>query len=589
MRLDGSGCDPIDPLRLAESLRHRGPDDQGVHREPEHGLTLVHTRLRIIDLSERGRQPLIDPQTGDALVFNGEIYNHVALRDELEKLGHRFHSRCDTEVLLRALITWGPTALDRIHGMYAFAWWQAREATLHLVRDPMGMKPLYWCPRLDRGGVAFASELRSLTAMAEVGATVDRRSLSQFMEFGYTFDEARTIIEGVHKLPPGHRLEVRHGLPGVPVRFFHPRLETEPASTGKILQADLHDTLMQVVAQHLEADVPVALLLSGGLDSSILAALASRQTRVHTLSYGFADSQVDEREHARTVADYLGTDHEEVTIGPDDAIAEVEDAAGHFDDLFDDWGLVSTRMVYRQCQARGIKVVLVGEGADELFGGYRGRFEPGVTASPWPLDARLFALYRRYIGRRHGRCFGHYRQRMHEHLVSTRGDLFAAIRLFETRDQLPNQYVMKVDKASMSVSVEARTPFLDERVARIAYRIPGDLLVDDGGVKLLLRETARRYELLPESILTREKFGAAIDTGWMDASTTIRDYARTVALDASGWAEPLGLARAMRAYFQEGRSGFPFPSALSIFQSVAWRLVLLNLWSRRLGVTPGDV
>jgi asparagine synthase (glutamine-hydrolysing) len=287
------------------------------------------------------------------------------------------------------------------------------------------------------------------------------------------------------------------------------------------------------------------------------------------------------------VAEHLGTQHEEFLIAPGDLMSGLEDSVAQFDDLFADWGLVSTRMVYQRCRERGAKVVIVGEGADELFAGYHGRFAPGLAAArPAALDWRLFKLYRRYAARRYGRLFPRFRARMREHLRASGGDLFAAIRLFESRDQLPNSHVMKVDKASMAVSVEARVPFLDARIARLAYRVPGELLVDRTGTKLLLRGMARRHRLLPDDVIERGKFGAGIANSWIESSTPFRDYAACVVLGDEGWVDALGLRRAMTAYFGGERQGYPFPHAISIFSHLAWRLVLLNLWSRRFGLSP---
>jgi asparagine synthase (glutamine-hydrolysing) len=253
----------------------------------------------------------------------------------------------------------------------------------------------------------------------------------------------------------------------------------------------------------------------------------------------------------------------------------------YFDDLFGDWGLVTTRLLYRRCRDEGIRVVIVGEGADELFGGYS-TFPAARSGRPFvPTSWTLFQLYRCYAGRRYGRLFGPFQRRMREYLAAAAGDLFAAVRLFESRDQLPNNYVMKVDKASMSVSVEARVPYLDPRVAALAYRIPGDQLRHNGMEKHVLRSIAERHSLLPPEIIRRRKFGAAIATSWMDASRSFRAFAHDVILDRSSyWTDALGLRRAMTQYFHAGRTGYPFPSPLSVFRNVAWRLMLLCLWSR---------
>jgi asparagine synthase (glutamine-hydrolysing) len=223
----------------------------------------------------------------------------------------------------------------------------------------------------------------------------------------------------------------------------------------------------------------------------------------------------------------------------------------------------------------GIKVVLVGEGADELFGGYS-VFNVPPRLGLW----QQFRLYQRYAGRRHGRLIGEFRAIMNDYLAAGGGDTFHAVRLFESRRQLPNQYVMKVDKASMSESVEARAPFLDRRVAELAWRTPGNWLLRNGENKYLLRALARQHGLLPQVISGRKKFGAPLAASWMGDDPAFRSYARSLILAPGSQTEQAGLAPAMRAYFDEGRAGFAFPSAVSIFSNLAWRLLLLELWAQ---------
>ena len=392
---------------------------------------------------------------------------------DLEAKGYRFRSQSDTEVLLFAFAAWGTECVRHIRGMFAFAIWRPAERALFLFRDPMGIKPLYyWNP--PGGGIVFASELKAFLAFPGFRPSLDRRAIGQFLEFGYTFEDDRTILNGVHKLPPGHFLRVRANEKPELERYFRPEVASDRTAKSGDVEEELHATLDEVTAQHLIADVPVGLLLSGGLDSSLIAALAARQTKVRTFTMGFAHSDLDERAHARRVARHIGSEHEEILIAPQEVTDDLESTIACFDDLFADWGTISTRLLYGKCRERGIKVVLVGEGADELFGGYD-VFRS--SASRAPADWWLFQLYRSYCGRRYGRYFGAFRALMRDYLNSVDGDRFDAIRLFETRNQLPNNYVMKVDKASMSVSVEARVPYLDQRVAEIAYRIPKNLLL----------------------------------------------------------------------------------------------------------------
>lgn len=567
-------------VAMAESIDHRGPDDRGYFFASDRGVALAHNRLSIIDLSSAGHQPMISEDGNLVLVFNGEIYNFLLLRKELQERGHTFTSRTDSEVVLRSFIEWGAACVDRFRGMFAFAIWSGKSGKLFLARDPMGMKPLYYTALPGDRGFVFASEIKAFLTLPNFKVRMNRKALQQFLEFGYTFDDHAASIEGVFKLPPGHSMEVVNGSPLAPKPFF-----SAPSPARHDVRAEpereiaVYDTLSEVVAQHLVADVPVGLLLSGGVDSSVIAAIAARHTRITTISMGFAESEIDERPFARVVASHIGADHREITIYPHEITEGLEDVAWFFDDLFADWGTVSTRLMYKKCREAGIKVVLVGEGSDELFGGYP-IFEAALDARG-PMTWRLFQLYRRYAGRRYGSQFPKFLSVMRGYLREVGGDLFEAVRLFETRNQLPNNYVMKVDKASMSVSVEARAPFLDRRIAEIAYRTPASELLKNGTNKSLLRSMAERYELLPKEITRREKFGASIAASWMDESATFRDYARQVILDRNGWVDELGLRRAMTDYFQGTRQGYGFPNAISIFSHLAWRLLLLNLWSRR--------
>src|SRR6516162_2711754 len=561
--------------RMMAAMAHRGPDDAGKLIDVAAGIAIGHNRLSIIDLSSGGHQPMVNPFTGDVLGFNGEIYNFRELRRELEAEGYQFRSQSDTEVLLFAFAAWGTECVRHIRGMFAFAIWCPEERAMFLFRDPMGIKPLYyWTP--PGGGIVFASELKALLVFPGLQPSLDRRAIAQFLEFGYTFENDRTILKGVRKLPPGHFLRVRPNEKPKLEHYFHPNLKSDCAAWASDVEDELFAALEEVTAQHLIADVPIGLLLSGGLDSSLIAALAARRTQVRTFTMAFGDSDLDERVHARRVARHIGSDHEEILITPPEVSDDLQGTIACFDDLFADWGTISTRLLYKKCRERGIKVVLVGEGADELFGGYD-VFRSSV--SRLPTDWWLFQLYRRYCGQRYGRFFGAFRALMRDYLNCVNKDRFDAVRLFETRNQLPNNYVMKVDKASMSVSVEARVPYLDQRVAEIAYRIPKNLLLADGTEKSILRRVTRRFQLLPEETLARPKFGGSMAASWLDEQPAFRSFARNIILARGGWTEALGLRSAMEDYFVNNRSGYGFPRAVSIFRNLAWRLLILEMWS----------
>lgn len=564
---------------LIDSLSHRGPDGRGIYHDPAAEVALGHRRLAIIDLSEASAQPMVDAPSGVALTYNGELYNFRELRRELEGRGHSFRSTGDVEVILRAFLEWRERCFERFCGMYALALWDPRDRTLWLARDALGMKPLYLTRPRD-GGWAFASEARSLARLPGVELRVGRQAVARFLEFGYQLDERATIFEGIERLGPGEVLALRDGREAARFRAFSPpRSDARDPRGEEPRVGELQGVLETVVRQHLIADVPVGILLSGGLDSSLVAALASRSGQITTVSMGFARSDQDERAWAARVAQHLGSRHQEVLLEPEEVLRELEGCAASFDDLFADWGTVTTRILYRRCSELGLKVVLVGEGADELFGGYP-VFDESARAGP---ELTILRLYRRYASRRWGVSYLAFRRLFRGLVAESEDDLFDAIRRFESRRQLPGNYVMKVDKASMSVSVEARAPYLDRRVAEVAFRTPRQWLLRGGENKYLLRRVAEASNLLPVETARREKVGGSIAFSWIESVPGFREAARGRVLRAGGWAQELGLRPAMAAYFA-GRSGYPPPRALSLFGHLAWRLFLLEHWSEALGL-----
>lgn len=574
-------------VRMADALEHRGPDDRGYHHDPAAGVGLAHNRLSILDLTDAGHQPMYNADQSIVLVYNGEIYNFQELRRELESAGHHFASRCDTEVVLRAYEQWGAACVNRFCGMFALAIWDERCRELFLARDPLGMKPLYYSTAIAGSpGFFFASELKAFRTLPGFRPRLSTSAVGSFMEFGYIFDAHQTAFEDVRKLPPGHVLVVREGGRVDAPRPYHvlpaqPDIDT--SGTTETCATELHATLDLVVAQHLVADVPVGVLLSGGLDSSLIAALAARHAPVTTLSMGFAGAAFDERPFARRVAGYIGSTHHEIVITPTEVREHLEETIPVFDDLFDDWGTISTRLLYKKCRDMGIKVVLVGEGADEIYGGYT--VFRTATELRGPTLWRLIQLWHRYGNRRYGLTMRPFFRLMQDFLLESGGDWFHSVRLFETRHQLPNQYVMKVDKASMSVSVEARAPYLDRRIADLACRLPAAMLLRGARNKAVLRELAAEHRLLPPEIIDRPKFGGSIAMNWMDEDVNFRSHARAIILDSAAvWTDRLGLRRAMNAYFDRGQLGYSFPHPLSLFRILAWRLMQLELWSRACGV-----
>jgi asparagine synthase (glutamine-hydrolysing) len=573
--------------RMADALRHRGPDDRGYFEDPEVGLGLAHNRLSILDLTAAGHQPMIGRDGRVVLVYNGELYNFKELRRELEAAGHVFHSRCDTEVILRAYEEWGEDCVTRFCGMFALAIWDADKREILLARDPLGMKPLYYTTGIEGcPGFFFSSELKAFRAIPGFRPRMERGALTSFMEFGYVFDTHRTAFRDVFKMPPGHFLRVQAGGRVEAPRPYYAapsRPDPVPEAEMPARRAELFEILDTVVAQHLVADVPVGVLLSGGLDSSLIAALASRHAALTTCCMGFEGAAFDERPFARRMAGHIGSTHHEITITPAEVREHLMETIPVFDDLFDDWGTVSTRLLYKKCREMGIKVALVGEGSDELFGGYP--VFPAALVGRGPALWRGLRLWHYYGNRRYGRTFVPYFDLLRGFLRESGGDWFHSVRLFEIRRQLPNQYEMKVDKASMSVSVEARAPFLDRRIADLACRLPASVLLRGAHKKVVLREIAAEQGLLPPEILERIKFGGSIAMTWMDDDPAFRAHAREVVLGpAAEWTDRLGLRRAMTDYFDRGRQGYAFPHPLSLFRILAWRLMQLELWSRACGM-----
>ncbi len=567
-------------LDIGRITQHRGPDDRGTFVDRAAGLALGQNRLSIIDLSSAGHQPMANEDQLVVVTFNGEIYNFQTLRAELEAAGHQFHSRTDTEVLVHGYEQWGHQLVDKLCGMFAFVIWDAAKKTLFLARDPMGIKPLYYWIDPQRG-FWFASEIKAFLAVPGFTPRLDHQAISQYLEFNFIYDNERCSLKELRKLPPGHTMTIRVGeAPKIARYFTPPSVEPCPDQQHAIdRRADrLFNVFSEVVGQHLIADVPVGLLLSGGLDSSLVAAVASRHQKLNTLSFAFADSKIDERPFARTVSQHIGSNHQEVVIEPGEVTRDLEDSAWYFDDLFGDWGLISTRMLYQQCRERGLKVVLVGEGSDELFGGYRSYDLTQGRRGILPLSLQL---YRWFSGRRWGKEWLGFHRLLQQLRTEAHGDDFSAVRLFETRHQLPNNYNMKVDKASMAASVEARVPFLDVRVAREGFSTPANLLMKNGTNKYLLRRMAERQNLLPPEITARAKFGASMAASWMDESIEFRSYAREKILGQGSVTAEFGLDAPMRKYFDQGRKGNSAPSGLSIYSIVAWRLLLLNVWAAR--------
>ena len=554
---DTAGTRPPDRLMakaMNDAIAHRGPDGEGFHFEP--GLALGHRRLAIIDLAT-GEQPMFTEGSRIAIVFNGEIFNYRELRRVLERRGHHFRTRSDTEVILRAWVEWGGDCVDQIHGQFAFALWDKSEQTLLLARDRLGEKPLYYALLPDKT-LLFGSELKALMANPALPRTVDPLAVEDFFAYGYITDP-RTIYKGVRKLGAGCTLMLRRG--GSPrIRaYWEPRPADHSERDVESGARALRDRLAAAVASQLVADVPVGAFLSGGVDSSAVTAMMAKAVpdAVSSFTIGFDDPRFDERAHARAVAARWGTQQHVEVVSPDDMEA-VEALPGMFDEPFGDSSSLPTYRLSRLAR-RHVKVALSGDGGDELFAGYRrylfhgreerlrsmlpgglrrsvfgllGRVYPQLDWAPRPLRARQ--TFRELAcnaaeGYFHNVCvvtdemrarlfsadfrggIGGYRAQdvIAEHLAKApTDDPVSAAQYVDLKTWLVGDILTKVDRTSMAVSLEVRVPMLDPDFVEWSMGLPRVLKLDAGEGKIVLKRALE--PLVPHEVLYRRKQGFSV-------------------------------------------------------------------------------
>ncbi|MEM8696152.1 MAG: XrtA/PEP-CTERM system amidotransferase [Pseudomonadota bacterium] len=545
---------PVDPDRvraMADVLAHRGPDGSGVWTAQ--GVGLGHRRLSIIDL-EGGDQPMATPDDRLVTVFNGEIYNYRELRAELESHGHQFRTASDTEVILHGWRQWGPLCIERFHGMFAFALYDEDAKTLYLGRDRLGVKPLYYAEISD-GSLIFASELKGLLAHPLLRRRPSEQAVEDFLAFGYVPDDA-CFVAGVQKLPAGHYLMTRRGLPLAEPRRYWDVGFSPQRRKGVAAEEELTAHMGEAVRSRMVADVPLGAFLSGGVDSSSVVALMAEASRdaVETCSIGFDQADHDETEYADRVAQRFATNHRKKTVAADD-FALIDTLVEAFDEPFADASALPT---YRVCELAREKVTvsLSGDGADEIFAGYRRhvfhtgeerarRFLPAAVRKP--VFGGLGAIYPKLdwapqflrakstlqgMGQsgaeayaesvgvtgpilRHALYSDRMRQALQGHRAEDRyirtietapaEDGLAAVQYADLKIWLPGDILTKVDRTSMAVSLEAREPLLDHRLVEFAATLPLRQRVRGGTGKWLMKRAMRRY--LPDDILFRRKMG----------------------------------------------------------------------------------
>ncbi|MBA3962732.1 MAG: asparagine synthase (glutamine-hydrolyzing) [Chthoniobacterales bacterium] len=529
---------PLD-LRL---IAHRGPDAAGEWLSDDGRIWLGNTRLAILDLSPAGAQPMIDPATGNVLIVNGEIYNHLALRAELS--GVEWRGTSDTETLLQAYARWGRDALVRLKGMFAFAIFDQARDELFVARDRLGIKPLYYA--VDDGGLRFASEVKVL-AGPHPGVTPE--SVAAYLQWG-ACPEDRLLFEDIETLPAGHfmtisnsgELEVSRYWPGRK-NFVSPN-ESVPQRVRALLET--------AVEEHLLSDVPVASFLSGGIDSSIITALAAQkmERKLETFSVGFDVVGFDESNIALAVAQRFGTKHERIRLSEAEVIEAVTEAVGHLD--LPSVDAINTYIVARAVAQRGVKVALSGLGGDELFGGYPSfRDVPrlqllallprflrkamgGARLADLPNDsgaAGLAQWRRRFFTDEMLRAAGLPNERTPLPMPVELPDDFARISWAELTGYMRRMLLRDSDQMSMAVSLELRVPFLDHELVEYSLGLPAAEKRRYRGVKGLLVEACR--DLLPPAVYQRPKAGFALPMQkWMEgplASFVERGLEETVA------------------------------------------------------------
>ncbi|MBX3158725.1 MAG: asparagine synthase (glutamine-hydrolyzing) [Deltaproteobacteria bacterium] len=543
--------------RMRDTMVHRGPDDAGIWQAADRSVALAHRRLSIVDLSAAGRQPISNEDGSVWLTFNGEIYNHAGLREPLIAAGHTFRSRCDAEAIVHGYEEHGPAVVDALDGMFAFGLWDAGARRLLLARDRLGKKPLYY---VEVGGrLLFASEIKALLAHPDVGRDLDPVALDLYLTFG-NVPAPRTLFAGIRKLPPAHVLTCTRER-GIEVRRYWSPLDAEtfgrPVPDDEAADHTL-TLLRRAVHKRMMSDVPVGALLSGGIDSSANVALMTELLGrpLRTFSVGFTGFGPGENFHdlpyARRVAAAFGCEHHEIAISAEECRAHVPELATQLDEPIGDPACLPMHFAARAARAGGVTVVLVGEGSDEVFGGYdalvhlldttvprfesvrrlprivrRGlhglarllgapagridvlrraaRDEPlywGLDVAFWDTEKAALLAHDRPSGGAADVVRGFYRE-----LAARRpsADRLQQVSWVELCNRLPELLLMRVDKLTMAHSLEARAPFLDADLVSYALGLPSAHKIRGRITKYVLRRAVRG--VVPRAVLERPKQG----------------------------------------------------------------------------------
>ncbi len=618
---------------MSEQLQHRGPDDDGVWIDTQHGIALGHRRLSIIDLSPSGHQPMTTESGRMVIAYNGEIYNFPEIRKELERKGHKFYGTSDTEVILAACEEWGvEQAVRHFIGMFAFALWDRKQAKLWLVRDRMGIKPLYW-GYTSKGDLIFGSELKALCMHPDFSCEVDRDSIASFLRHNY-IPAPSTIYQKIYKLKPGHMLSFAIESDDAPqiACYWDLKNIAKQAQKNHFIGNDeemietLKQLLMDAVGKRMIADVPLGCFLSGGIDSSLVTALMQAQSNkpINSFSIGFHEQGYDEAKYAKTIAHHLGTNHTELYVTEQQAQDVIPSLPEMYDEPFSDSSQIPTYLVSAMTK-KHVTVALSGDGGDELFAGYNRYFQANnlnylfnyfpfwgkkITANMirtmpshyWDEIFRLVpAKYRppQAGDKMHklaniltlDRQFFYKKMISHWHepdeiviggqekysilddssLFSTFQNNIEFMQYADSVTYLPDDILTKVDRASMAVSLEARVPLLDHRVVEFAWSLPQSAKVRDRKGKWILRQILKDF--VPSKLYERPKMGFGIPLEkWLRGS--LRDWAEDLLSPTSFKEFGLLESAPILQKWHEHQSG------AHNWQYLIWDVLMLHAWLR---------
>lgn len=604
-----------DLLRMMYRIRHRGPDGHGIHSDDM--AFLGHRRLSIIDVAG-GHQPMFNESGSLWITYNGEIFNHAQLRPYLESAGHLYQTRCDTETIVHAFEQYGPACVERFRGMFAFAIWDAANQKLFCARDRLGIKPLYYF--YDGRVFAFASEIKALLEHPAVPREFDPSILPEYLALGFLAGE-RTFFKGIKKLLPGHFLTLDVPASTLDIRQYWDIPAAQPAAQAKGDDewiAECRQRLEQTVEMRLMSDVPLGMFLSGGVDSSAIAALMKRLRTepVKTFAVGYAEEEYSELKYARQVSEAIGTDHHEVRVDSNAFFDALPNLIDHEDEPIA-WPSSVSLYFVSKLASEHVKVVLTGEGSDELFGGYY-RYQHYLFNRKWASAYGMVPAFARGLIRRQidgGTLLSADLRRKLQHTFigrenSVRGlhldNFYAAFSEAECSSLIGNgfsgdpyksflQYwnesnpdtlsrmlyadgktylvelLMKQDQMSMAASIESRVPFLDHTFVEFAATVPANLKIRDGVGKFIMKRAVE--DLLPREIIYRKKMGFPTPLKqWFREKAT--DPLLTGLLDKNGFiAEYLNLDE-VRSLIERQRSGTEDAT------DRLWRLINLQIWGK---------